>query len=135
MSVAHAQQEAIDLESPESRLHLAKLITNLFDRWSLSNADQLALLGLSSNSRAVLSKMRRGTAPLPAGRDILDRASYLLSIHKALRLLYPRNPDDRYNWVNQRNRDFGNQAPLELMRQNMIGVAKVARYLDHLRGV
>lgn len=124
----------VDLENSEARQALARLVLNLFDRWGLSGADQLNLLGLSANSRAVLNKMRKGGA-LPAGRDILDRASYLLSIHKALRLLYPRNPDDRYNWVNQRNADFGQRAPLELMREGMIGIAKVSRYLDHVRGV
>lgn len=135
MQAVQIDTHELDLESPEARYHLAKLITNLFDRWGLSSSDQLSLLGLSANSRAVLSKMRNGKAAYPAGKDFMDRASYLLSIHKALRLLYPRNPDDRYGWITQRNKAFGQRAPLELMKQNMVGLAKVSRYLDHLRGV
>jgi hypothetical protein len=67
---------------------------------------------------------------------MLDRAGWLLAIHKALRLLYPRNEALRYSWVKRRNRDFDNFTPLELMiREGIIGIAKVSRYLDMERGL
>jgi len=136
MKAALAHCDQVDLDSREARYKLAKLVTNLFDRWGLTQADQLNLLGLSDNSRSILNKMRKGTQALPSSRDVQDRVGYLLAIHKALRLLYPRNEHDRYHWVSQRNADFKNREPLELMReQGLIGVAKVSRYLDHLRGV
>ena len=67
-----------------------------------STAEQLNLLGLSETSRALLTKYRKGE-PLPLSRDVQDRVGWLLSIHKALRLLYPQNEGLRYSWVSRRN--------------------------------
>ncbi len=123
-----------DLTSEESRSSLAKLLTKLFDLWSLSTTDRLELLGQSPNSRANLTKYRNG-APLPNLRDLLDRAGWLLSIHKSLRLLYPHNETLRYSWINRRNKAFDNLTPLQVMLQEgIIGIAKVSRYLDFQRG-
>lgn len=134
MNLAHAKSADIDLSSNDSRSALAKLVVKLFHRWGLSTADQLELLGLSPNSRAMLSKYGKGEA-LPATRDILDRVGWLLAIHKALSLLYPKNEDIRYSWVSRRNTAFDNLAPLTVMKeQGIIGIAKVARYLDFHRG-
>ena len=131
--VALENNEAV-LESADSRKALAALAIKLFQLWGLSTSDQLELLGLSPKSRAMLSKYARGEA-LPATRDMYDRVGWLLAIHKALRLLYPRNVDIRYSWVNRRNAAFANLAPLEVMReQGIIGIARVARYLDFYRG-
>lgn len=120
----------IDLTDRESRVRLAKLLANLFDRWSLSRAERLGLLGLRPSSGALLSRYRNGT-PLPNRRDVLERAGWLLAIHKALRLLFPRNPELRYSWVRRRNKDFADRSPLEVMTQEgMIGLFRVSRYLD-----
>lgn len=128
-------QDPIDLTTEESRSRLAGLLTNLFAKWELSTTEQLNLLGLSATSRAMLAKYRRGGA-LANSRDMLDRAGWLLAIHKALRLLFPRNESLRYSWVKRRNRDFDNFTPLEvMMREGIIGIAKVSRYLDMERGL
>ncbi len=74
-----------DLETPESRRALAKLVIRLFEVWDLDTATQLNLLGLSEKSRALLTRYRKGE-PLSANRDTLDRVGWLLAIHKALRL-------------------------------------------------
>jgi hypothetical protein len=134
MNLANAKSADIDLSSNDSRSALAKLVVKLFLQWGLSTADQLELLGLSPNSRAMLSKYGKGEA-LPATRDILDRVGWLLAIHKALSLLYPKNEDIRYSWVSRRNTAFNNLTPLTVMKeQGIIGIAKVARYLDFYRG-
>jgi len=128
-------QNQIDLTTEENRSKLAKLLTNLFAKWELSTIEQLNLLGLSSTSRSVLTKYRRGSA-LASSRDMLDRAGWLLAIHKALRLLFPLNEALRYSWVKRRNRDFNNCTPLEVMMlEGIIGIAKVCRYLDMERGL
>ncbi len=125
----------IDLNSPENRKKAAKLITNLFELWQLDNATQLNLLGLSESSRSLLNKYRNASSPLPASRDVKDRVGWLLSCHKALRLLYPRNESLRYSWVNRRNEIFNGMTPIDVMKeQGLVGVARVARYLDFLRG-
>ena len=67
---------------------------------------------------------------------MLDRIGWLLSIHKSLRLLYPRNENIRYSWVKRRNQILDSRTPLEVMKkQGLIGIARVSRYLDHLRGL
>lgn len=135
MPLTQAQSREIDLHSTEARGALAKMIIKLFTYWGLSTADQLELLGLSPKSRGLLAKYTKGEA-LPEGRDSLDRVGYLLSIHKSLRLLYPYNPEIRYSWVNRRNTAFNNLTPLAVMKeQGIIGLARVARYLDYYRGL
>jgi hypothetical protein len=130
-----AEKTHIDIESNEARSKLARMVTRLFDLWKISSGDQLELLGLSRTSRAQISKYRSGGA-VPSSRDMLDRIGWLLSIHKSLRLLYPRNENIRYTWVKRRNRILDDQRPLDIMKhQGLIGIARVARYLDFLRGV
>ena len=127
-------QDQIDLSKQSSRKKLATLTTRLFDKWNLSSTEQLGLLGLSPTSRKMLIDYRKGNA-IPNSRDMLDRIGWLLSIHKALRLLYPKNEDIRYSWVKRRNQLLDNQRPIDIMQeQGIIGIAKISRYLDHLRG-
>jgi hypothetical protein len=110
------------------------MLIKIFEHWELDQRSQLNLLGLSEQSRGVLDKYRKGESPLRRLRDTLDRAGYLLAIHKALRLLYPTNPEIRYSWINRKNQAFENFTPLEVMRtQGILGVARVARYLDFVR--
>ena len=130
-----AQEAHIKIESSEARKKLALMVTRLFELWNVTTADQLELLGLSRTSRAQISKYRSGGA-VPSSRDMLDRIGWLLSIHKSLRLLYPRNDNIRYTWVKRRNRVLDDQRPLDIMTyQGLIGIARVARYLDFLRGM
>ena len=96
------EDSRINLEGIDERKKLAKMVTRLFELWNLSTADQLELLGLSRTSRSQLSKYRKGGA-IPSSRDMLDRIGWLLSIHKSLRLLYPRNENIRYTWINRQN--------------------------------
>jgi hypothetical protein len=129
------EEARINIEGTDERRKLAKMVTRLFELWKLSTADQLELLGLSRTSRSQLSKYRNGGA-LPSSRDMLDRIGWLLSIHKSLRLLYPRNENIRYTWVNRQNQMLNEQRPLDVMKEKgLIGIASVARYLDFLRGI
>lgn len=135
MPLAQTQSSELNLQGPEARGALAKMVIKLFAHWNLSTSDQLELLGLSTKSRALLAKYAKGEA-LPEGRDSLDRVGWLLAIHKALRLLYPQNPEIRYSWINRRNTAFANLTPLTVMKeQGVIGLARVARYLDYYRGL
>ena len=129
------EETRINIENSDARRKLARMVIRLFELWNLPTADQLELLGLSRTSRAQLSKYRKGGA-LPSSRDMLDRIGWLLSIHKNLRLLYPRNENIRYTWVKRRNQILDDQRPLDIMKyQGLIGIARVARYLDYLRGM
>jgi len=130
-----SEETRVNIENSDARRKLARMVTRLFELWELPTADQLELLGLSRTSRAQISKYRKGGA-LPSSRDMLDRIGWLLSIHKSLRLLYPRNENIRYTWVKRRNQILDDQRPLDIMKhQGLIGIARVARYLDFLRGM
>ena len=62
MAISKPRETRVDLDAPDSRKALAKLVMQLFRLWKISTADQLNLLGLSGNSRAMLSKYARGEA-------------------------------------------------------------------------
>jgi hypothetical protein len=136
MQINAAEVAKYDFDASEHRQTLAKMMMRLFDHWDLETQDRLELLGLSPASRGLLPKYARGEAGIPKGRDARDRVSYLLAIHKALRLLFPHNEQLRYSWVRRRNEAFGNLRPLDLMReQGVVGLAKVTRFLDAQRGL
>lgn len=107
----------------------------LFDRWSISSEDQLAMLGLSMGDRSALTRYRRGH-PITGIRDTLERAGHLLAIHKNLRLLFPRDRDLAYRWISTRNKAFEGRTPAEVIRNDgLLGLLMVRSYLDRQRGV
>lgn len=127
--------EVPDLADEATRRDLARVVAALFEKWGLSTELQLALLGMSPESRKVLSQYRRGDRALPNTRDTLDRAGYLLGIHKGLRLLFPEDTALRYGWVQRRNRMLGEHTPLQIMvKDGLVGLARVARFVDFQRG-
>jgi hypothetical protein len=129
MQHAHALTEA------DRRRGQAQLLMRLFDRWSLNQAQAANLLDVSATSRATLKSYETGGRGIGGGRDIQQRAGYLLGIHKALRLLYPHNEEMRNGWIKMRNQYFGNRTPLEVMEeQGLIGIARVYECLNFLRG-
>lgn len=118
------------LDDPDNRSKLAKVVMRLFDKWELSQSDRLNLLGLSPNSRQMLSRYAQGQ-PLPKQPDLMDRVGLLLTIHRSLRMLYPENADICYSWIKLKNELFGGITPLELMKAGgLLGIAQIARYLD-----
>jgi hypothetical protein len=121
-------------ESKQAKILAKGLVRLLHEHWQLTREQQCELLGLSTQSRRKLLEMADGLAELPKGRDAADRAGYLLAIHKALGLLYPANPELRYGWVKLFNQEL-QCVPLQMMlNDGILGLAKVSRYLDFVRG-
>lgn len=132
---AHVLPEIPDLARDEARRDLARVLAALFEKWALPTEQQLALLGMSPESRKVLAQYRRGERALPNSRDTLDRAGYLLGIHKGLRMLFPEDPELRFGWVRRRNRLLEGRTPLEVMLEDgLVGLARIARFVDFQRG-
>jgi hypothetical protein len=124
-----------DLADEATRKDLARVLSALFDRWGLSAEMQLSLLGMSPESRKLLAQYRRGERALPNSRDTLDRAGYLLGIHKGLRLLFPEDETMRFSWVARRNTLLDERTPLAVMVEDgMLGLMRIARFVDFLRG-
>ena len=130
---AHAQNSPVHPRSREARERLAKMVTQLFDHWKISTAEQAALLGLSVDNRSTLARYRKGE-PLADSRDLLDRAGHLLGIHKSLRILFPQDRDLAYGWMTAANRRFGARPLDVVIGQGFEGLLAVRRYLDFERG-
>ena len=119
-----------DLDAPASRAALARVVTRLFNYWSLDQAEQLELLGLCARSTERLRRFHRGAA-VRISRDTLDRIGWLLSIYKTLYVLYPYNERLRREWMKHRNLAFENHTPLEVIRDGgLIEIARIARHLQ-----
>lgn len=122
-----------DLHDQDNRKRLAGMVVRLFDHWQLAAPEQASLLGLSPDSRATIARYRKGD-PLADNTDLLARAGHLLGIHKALRIMFPKDRDLVYRWVRTPNRRFGGRMPLEILKQGYEGILAVRRYLDFERG-
>ena len=124
---------SIDINSPESRKALAKMVTKLFSLWGLEPVDQLALLGLDPADEDLLDCLRSGEAELPETGETMERVSWLLTVHKALRIAYPYNRDLVYRWVTAKNLRYDGRTPLEIMRQEgLAGIKRIAVYLESI---
>lgn len=113
-----------------------KLIMRLFELWNLSLAEQSICLGLSPHTRSNIGKYKTGTAYLPLFRDTQDRVRLLLAIHERLRILFPRNKDIAYRWIQTPNRTFENFTPLFVIgRDGLAGLIAVKNYLDQVSAI
>jgi hypothetical protein len=134
LAVKDIETTGVNPKTREGRAALASMVTKLFDLWKLSTQEQMALLGLSEGSRMSLTRYRKGE-PLADSRDLMDRVSNLLSIHRSLRILFPQNRDLVYRWPTMPNRAFEGQTPVDLIRkEGFLGLLIVKRYLDFERG-
>lgn len=122
-----------DLHTREARERLAKMVTQLFEHWGLSTAEQTALLGLAADNRSTLARYRKGE-PLADSRDLLDRAGHLLGIHKSLRILFPQDRDLAYRWMTTPNRRFEARPVDIVVERGFEGLLALRRYLDFERG-
>ena len=123
-----------DPTTPDSGRVALKFFFNLMERWDCSVAEQRTLLG--GIGQTTYYKYRK-TPPARLPRDPLERISYLMGIHKALRLLFSNNPQRAYEWVRKPNSaaPFNGQSALDYMLQGRVmDLADVRRYLDGVRG-
>ncbi|MNF16045.1 hypothetical protein D3C80_2189060 [compost metagenome] len=70
-------------------------------------------------------------------RDTLERISYLMGIHKALRILFSSHVERVYEWVRKPNTSapFNGTSALDYMLVGrVVDIADVRRYLDAQRG-
>jgi len=108
-----------------------KAFFSIADQWKLSNDAARSLLG-QPKERTFFNWKKGQVANVPA--DTMRRISYLLGIHKALRLTF-NNPENIYGWIARENEDFGGQSPLgRMLAGDMTDLAYVRQYLDAMRG-
>jgi hypothetical protein len=117
--------------SPDSVHAMQRAIIALFSHWGVTD-DQAAILlgGISVKTFRRWKKREYGNV----GRDLADRMSMLLGIHKALRVIYS-DTDRGYRWIGANSDVFGGKTALSVMLQGgSEDIRRVRTYLDAVRG-
>lgn len=110
---------------------MQRAVTTLLTNWQLSDADAAVLLG--GISAKTYRRWKEGDYGRVT-RDLADRLSNLLGVHKALRLIFS-DPAAGYRWMAAANTAFGGMSALDLLRQGgMEDLVRLRRYLDSVRG-
>ena len=107
---------------------------NLMEHWGCSKEQQCTLLGAIGNTTYFKYK-KLPNVRLP--HDTLERISYLMGVHKALRILFSNQPERAYEWVHKPNAaaPFNGLTALSYMLGGqVVDLADVRRYLDGVRG-
>tara|TARA_Y100000815_G_scaffold275282_1_gene312674 strand:+ start:1122 stop:1433 length:312 start_codon:yes stop_codon:yes gene_type:complete len=100
------------------------------ERWNLSTDQQMILLGSPPRSTFFKWKKEGGTVP----PDTVERLSHLLSIWKALQILYTSDQASDA-WIHAPNDFFKGDSALDVMLGGkVIDIYAVRRYLDAQRG-
>lgn len=121
--------------APYRREEMGSLLSaffNIAEKWELTTDEQIALLGHPARSTYFKWKKEGGILP----RDTLDRISYVLGIHKALRIMFG-DSRSTYTWVRKPNSGsmFHGRSAIDLMvKGNLIDLHNVRAYLDAERG-
>lgn len=130
----HSAAAQPDLSSGEAGRVALTFFFNLMTLWQCPVDQQRILLG-SVSSSTYFNWKKLPSVRLP--RDTLERISYLMGVHKALRILFNNQPERAYEWVHKANSaaPFNGRSALDYMLAGrVIDLADVRRYLDGVRG-
>jgi len=110
-----------------------KAVLNVFDKWGCSSTEKQAVLGMSSSSF-----FRNAKNPLNAklSHDQVERISYVLNIHQALRLVFS-NKENIYGFMRMENNNpyFNGNTPLSIIATGAFGALyEVFKRVDVMRG-
>ncbi len=110
---------------------MQRTVINIFARWGVNDHDAAILLG--GISAKTFRRWKDGDYGR-VGRDLADRMSNILGIHKALRVIY-RDTERGYQWIAAPNEAFGGRSALDIMLDGgMADIRRVRLYLDSVRG-
>lgn len=124
-----AVEKIAQSDAASMSLHVA---VNILSKWKATTEQMATILGVSSAS--INRAKRKGSVNL--SRDQLERVSYILNIHSALRTVFD-NPENVYGFVKKRNHNpyFNGATPFELMlRGSLANLYEVFKRIDGLRG-
>lgn len=110
-----------------------RAVLNLLNHWNCSEKEKMALLGVG---RSTLHKYQSQPDSARVSQDLLERLSYLLNIHQALRTVFG-NRENVYGFVRMANHNpfFNGATPMSVMCGGTVAALyEVHRQLDSLRG-
>ena len=108
-------------------------VLTLFDLWRIGEKQKMTLLGMS---KSTYFKAKSDPGSLRATPDLLERLSYLINIHAAMRNIFS-NPENIYGFVNQPNGNwvFQGLSPMEYMSVGTIAsLYETAKHFETMRG-
>lgn len=135
----NAIQTSVELPIPDlgegysqDELHaMQRAVIALFAKWNVSDVDAAVILG--GLAPKTFRRWKVGDYGR-VNRDLADRMSNLLGIHKALRIIFSE-PVRGYEWVQADNKAFAGKSALTVLKQGgMEDIIRIRRYLDSLRG-
>ena len=112
-----------------------KVANTILSKWKCSKEQKVLLLGMKKS--ALYQKLREAENknPINLDRDQLDRVSYILNIHQALKMTFSNN-ENIYGFVNMPNKNpyFNGKTPLEIMSAGSLpSLYEVYNRIDALR--
>lgn len=110
-----------------------KVILNIFDKWNCTTEEALTLLGLK---RSTWFKYKNSPEQASFSHDLIERISYILNIHAALRVLFS-NQESVYQWVRKPNKApfYNGRSAMDIMMQGrVVDLWAVASRLNAERG-
>jgi hypothetical protein len=117
--------------APDEIEAMQRTVGAVLGRWGVTDVDAAVILG--GISPKTYRRWRDGEYGR-VNRDLADRMSYILGIHRALRIIFAE-PAQGYRWMQQPNARFAGQTPLQLLlRGGMEDLRRLRRYLDSVRG-
>ncbi len=117
------------------RKALTKGFFELTKLWDLTRQQQALLLGWNyTEKRTTLDSMRTGKTFIDRDQDKIERMIDLINIHKSLRILFPYDRDNVYEWVKIKRGRFGDHSALDVMlSEGRLGILAIRNYLDYER--
>ena len=121
-------EEAIALVRVDFVGVVLRVLAGLAEAWCLSNLEQARLLGVES----AWLEAWQVAAPDQLPTEVLERASLLLGIFKAINTLLPV-PERADAWIRRANAAplFAGRSALELMMEGAHGLRRVRDFLIH----
>src|SRR5690606_100224 len=126
--------DALKIETDKSRATVGlRTAMKIMERWGATREQMARILRVSGST---LARAKAGNETIGLDNDQLDRISYVLNIHAALRLVFD-NPDNVYGFVklNNHNAFFNGRKPLDVMADgSFVSLYETFRRIDGLRG-
>ena len=99
--------------TPQQIATALKTVLNILDKWQCKPGHKQAILAMG---RSTLYKYQEDPASAKLTCDQIERMSFILNIHQALRLTFS-NPENVYGFMTMKNDNpfFNGQSPLELV--------------------
>lgn len=108
-------------------------VFSILDKWG---CDREQILNILQISKSAYHKYRADPKSANLGHDQLERLSYVLNIHAALRIVFD-NPDNVYGFMSMPNHNpfFNGATPLEVITSGHFGALyETHNRIDALRG-